>query len=201
MTKRFNIYCFGRRSILPMVAADTLVSPRMDKTETKNTGNKRAGFGSRYLGRILGVLATVALILGGGWYYHQQHNPLPAPPMTAQSPGDYISNDQLEARYGVRVTLIAVTAAGGIVDFRYKVVDPQKAAILFNDPANTPILTAVDTGFTLSPTKMGRHHGQMGIKRGAVPFTFYPNVRSAVKPGTRVSVAFGQVHVEPIIAQ
>jgi hypothetical protein len=59
----------------------------------------------------------------------------------------------------------------------------------------------VDSGLTLSPTKMSRHHSQMGMKRGAVPFTFYPNVRGAVKPGTPVSVAFGSINVEPITAQ
>ena len=155
---------------------------------------------SFYLGGILAII-TVGLIIGCGWFYKNQQQPSATPVLSSQTSGNYISNDQLESQYGIRVSLIAVTAAGGIVDFRYKVVDPQKAAILMTGPGSTPILTAVDTGYTLSPTKMGRHHGQMTMKRGAVPFTFYPNVRSAVKPGSLVSVSFGDVKVEPIAAQ
>jgi hypothetical protein len=202
MFKRFNISGLGRRSILPVTAEIVLVSPRMDKTGSKSSGNKpAAGLVSRYFGRILAVLAAIALLIGGGWYYYDQHSPMSVPPMAVQTPSGYISNDQMEAQYGVRITLIAVTAAGGIVDFRYKVIDPQKAAVLLHDPANTPILTAMDSGHTLSPTGMSRHHRQMSMKRGAVPFTFYPNVRGAVKPGTLVSVAFGNIKVEPIAAQ
>ena len=120
--------------------------------------------------------------------------------MAALAPENSISRDQLEAQYGIRITLIAVTGGGGIVDFRYQIVDPQKATLLLHDPANTPILTVVDTGLTLAPTKMSRHHSEMSMKRNAVPFIFYPNVRNAVKPGTPVSVAFGKIKVEPIVA-
>jgi hypothetical protein len=144
-------------------------------------------------------VAAIALLIGGCYFYNQRTAPLT--PVAAQTPGGYISNDQLESEYGIRITLIAVAAQGGIVDFRYKVVDSTKATPLLHDPANTPILTAMDTGYALSPTGMSRHHKQMSMKRGAVPFSFYPNVRSAVKPGTLVSVAFGKIKVEPIAAQ
>jgi hypothetical protein len=166
----------------------------------KSDDNKPAPLVFRYFGVILAILVASTLLIGAGWYFYSQ-NEIPMPPIVVKAPINYISNDQLEAQYGIRVTLIAVTAVGGIVDFRYKVVDPAKSELLLHDPAKTPILTAVDSGLTLSPTKMSRHHSQMGMKRGAVPFTFYPNVRGAVKPGTPVSVAFGSINVEPITAQ
>lgn len=202
MTKLFKIPGFGLASVLTIPAPGVMASARMAETKSKSAGNKRGRTVFRNFAGTLAVLAVIALLIGGGWYYYHQHNPMSVPPMAAQTPTSYITNDQLEAQYGVRVTLIAVTAQGGIVDFRYKVADPGKAAILLHDPANAPIiLTAVDSGNTLSPTQMSRHHSQRGMKRGAAPFTFYPNVRSAVKPGTPVSVAFGKIKVEPIAAQ
>jgi hypothetical protein len=200
MKKQFIIPGFGITAVLTIPAPGVIVLPLMDKTEILTTGSTHAWFSFRHFGRIVAVLTTLALLTGGGWYYYNKRM-APITPLATQTPAGYISNDQLEAQYGIRITLIGVTAAGGIVDFRYKVVDPVKAGALLRDPANTAILTAVDSGLSLSPTQMGRHHKQMGMKRGAVPFTFYPNVRSAVKSGTRVSVAFGQVRVEPIIVQ
>jgi hypothetical protein len=201
MIKQFNIPGFGITALLTIPAPSVVASSRISMAEMKNTDNERAKPSSHHFGRILSVLAVIALLIGGGWYYYQQHNPVPSSPIVGQTPTNYITNDQLEAQYGVRVTLIAVTAVGGIVDFRYKVSDPVKAATLLHDPANAPTLTAIDSGLTLSGTQMSRHHKQMGMKRGAVPFTFFPNVRGAVKPGVPVSVAFGKIKVEPIVAQ
>ncbi len=195
MTKRFNIPGFGFSAILSMPASGGMISNRMTKTDSYH----KARLTSRNLVRLIAVVAAIALLIAGCYYYSQRTAPLP--PIAVQTSGNYITNDQLEAQYGVRVTLIAVTAVGGIVDFRYKVTDPTKAGALLHDPANSPTLTAVDSGLTLSGTQMSRHHSQRGMKRGAVPFTFFPNVRGAVKPGTLVSVAFGKIKVEPIAAQ
>lgn len=198
MTKRFQIPGISRDTILPMSSAGTLPHP-MQQATTISAAHKQA-VPSRYFRRVLTGLAAIALLSAGGWTYYNRHL-LPVPPAVIQPVGDYISNDQLEAQYGVRVTLISVIAVGGIVDFRYKVVDPAKADILLHNPDNAPVLTAMDSGLTLTPTQMSRHHKQMSMKRGAVPFNFYPNVRNAVKAGTPVSVAFGKIKVEPIAAQ
>ncbi|NJD05334.1 MAG: hypothetical protein FIA97_02410 [Methylococcaceae bacterium] len=152
---------------------------------------------------VLGIAVAIAGLAAAGYFGWHRWSGSPSVPETKApiTAGDMISQADQEARYGIKITLIAVTGGGGIVDFRYQIADPQKAASLLNDPSNTPILTAVNSGLTLSPTQMGRHHSQMGMKRGAIPFTFYPNVRGAVIPGAPVSVAFGKVRVEPILAQ
>jgi len=200
MKKQFIIPGFGKTAVLTIPEPGVIVLPLMDKTEILTTGSTHAWFGFRHFGRIVAVLTALALLTGGGWYYYNKRM-AQITPLATQTPAGFISNDQLEAQYGVRVTLIAVTAQGGIVDFRYKVVDPTKAASLLHDPANTPILTVIGSGQSLSPTGMSRHHRQMNMKRGAVPFSFYPNVRGVVKPGVPVSVAFGKINVEPIVAQ
>lgn len=151
------------------------------------------------MGRVIAVLVTIASLIGSGWYYYHQRTTSPATTMIA--PGDYISKSQLAERYGLQITRIGVTAAGGIIDLRYKILDAVKASPLLSDPTTLLTLVAVDSGLTLNPARMGRSHDRIRMKNGAVPFNFYPNARGAVKPGTLVSVAFGKIKVEPIAAQ
>jgi len=200
MNTQKNIWGFELNSIMTTTSLETTAF--VVYQSIRGSGNSvtkvEKGLSSKGY-RVAAGLLVAALSVCSGCTVDQQQTAKAQP--ASQSTSGYISNDQLEAQYGIRVMLIGVSAAGGIVDFRYKVSDPVKAATLLQDPANTAVLTAVDTGLSLTPTHMGRHHGQMAGKRGAVPFNFYPNVRGAVKHGTLVSVAFGKIKVEPIAAQ
>jgi hypothetical protein len=104
----------------------------------------------------------------------------------------------LETQYGIQVTQVNLTAAGGLVDFRFKVLDAAKARKLLGNPANVPVLVAGD-----SPPLMPPHHALHGAKfgDGLVYFILYPNVRSAVKPGAEVTVAMGDVRLGPVTVQ
>jgi hypothetical protein len=104
----------------------------------------------------------------------------------------------LETQHGIQVTQVHLTAAGGLVDFRFKVLDAAKARKLLGDPANAPVLIAGD-----NPPLMPPHHALHGAKfgEGVVYFILYPNVRSAVKPGSEVVVAMGDVRLGPVTAQ
>ena len=109
-----------------------------------------------------------------------------------------ISPKTLEERFGLRITLIAVTAGGGIIDFRYKVLDKKKAGFLLGD--GMPTLIGEATGITvLPPAHVMKHNAQ--IENGANYFMFYPNTRNAVKPGDHVSVVIGSIRLDPIIVQ
>ena len=39
------------------------------------------------------------------------------------------------------------------------------------------------------------------LQKDAACFLLYPNARNAIRPGTRVAVAFGDVTVEPVVAR
>jgi hypothetical protein len=125
--------------------------------------------------------------------------PVPVAPEAAQAEPQYLPLSQLAEQYGIQITLIAVTAAGGLVDFRFKVLDPDKARKLVGEPPTMPALVAPGSGLNLMPA-----HNMMQaihLKKNAVSYALYPNVRGAVKPGTPVSVAFNQLRVEPVTAQ
>jgi hypothetical protein len=110
-----------------------------------------------------------------------------------------ISANELEERYGLRVRLIGVTAGGGMIDFRLKILDAEKARRFLQDPANLPRLIAVESGTTLVPSQ-GMDE-DMPWEAGGVLFFLVPNSGGAIRPGSPVSVVFDDVRLEPAVAQ
>ncbi len=128
-----------------------------------------------------------------------------------------ISAETLEQEYGLKITLVAVTSAGGLVDLRYRVIDPQKAALLLTDESRMPSLliegycltpSAVSTspddtndGYQSDVMLMSDSHMRTRLLPGRVYFMLFPNQQNIVKPGTPIVVAFGDIHLEPILAK
>jgi len=110
-----------------------------------------------------------------------------------------ISAAEFEQQYGLRVRLIGVTAGGGLVDFRLKVLDVEKAKQILSDPEMIPslIIPEQDVTLTASPEL-----DQVGtISEGGIYFILFENAGGAVEPGTPVTVNFGDFQLEPIPAQ
>lgn len=108
-----------------------------------------------------------------------------------------ISARELEELYGVRVTLIGVTAGGGLVDLRFKILDAQKAMRLLEDHDNMPAL--IPEGSDVRLGIPGVHGAE--YQTGRVYYMLYGNANGIVQPGKPVSVAFGNIVLEPINAQ
>lgn len=115
-------------------------------------------------------------------------------------PETVISNDMLEQEYGIRVTLVGVTAAGGMVDVRYKVIDPVKAAQLV-DEEDGGIMPMVYVGNGDVMLMADMHMRDQQLIAGRTYFNLIPNTQNAVKRGTVVTIAFGDIAVEPTLAQ
>ena len=129
----------------------------------------------------------------------------PSVPLPAQAPvngahavrtkPDIPPPTEIETRNGIQITQVALTAAGGLVDFRFKVLNAAKASKLFATPANVPVLMAEG-----EPPLMPPHHAMRGAKfgEGNILFILYPNVRGAIKHGAEVMVAVGDVRLGPV---
>ena len=117
----------------------------------------------------------------------------------AQSEVKTILPAELVERYGIQITQIGVTAAGGLVDLRYKVLDPNKARDLLGDPAKGLSLIVADSGLKLMPSQHMMRSTR--VQAGALSYLLFPNVRGAVQPGKPLSVAFGDLRVGPLTAQ
>lgn len=123
----------------------------------------------------------------------------PSSPARAARPAARISAATLEERFGLRIDRVAVTGSGGLVDLRFTVLDQRKARLVLPDPGHPPTLVAEETGQVLAAP----HHGAMRsvrLRKDAACYVLYPNARNAVRPGTRVSVAFGEVRVKSVVA-
>jgi hypothetical protein len=106
----------------------------------------------------------------------------------------------LEEQYGVRVNLIAVTAAGGLVDLRLKVVDAGKARQLVKDAASYPALVVLGSDAVLTAPEESRSQ-VLKLGNGEMIMSLFPNTRSAVKPGAKVAIQFGAMRLEPMVVK
>lgn len=111
-----------------------------------------------------------------------------------------ISRKQLANEYGIRLTLVGVTAAGGLVDLRFKITDAEKAKKLFDDPAVMPAVVAEPTGTVLEPPH-GGHNSRVTPTSGASYFILIGNAGGVVQRGVPVSVVINNVRVEHILAE
>ena len=97
----------------------------------------------------------------------------------------------IEDRYGIHVTMVAVTAGGGVVDFRFQVVDPEKANIYMHGPTSElPILIVGKSGTRIDP-RPHTHH--VNYEFGRTYYTIYRNPRGVVEPGSQISVQIGDL--------
>ncbi len=110
-----------------------------------------------------------------------------------------ISQVALEEKYGLRVNLIAVTAAGGFVDVRLKIVDGDKLKLLLADKSNFPTLYT-QQGVILNASEDTRSQ-EIEFVSGGNLFVMYPNSGNAVKQDTPVTILFGNIALEPIHAR
>jgi ABC-type Na+ efflux pump permease subunit len=111
-----------------------------------------------------------------------------------------LSLSALEAQYGLRVSLIAVTAAGGLVDVRLKVVDAEKAKQLLKDAASYPALMVPSSDTVLTAPEESRAQ-ELKLENGGMIMLLFPNTSNAMKPGANVTVLFGDIRLEPVVAK
>jgi hypothetical protein len=107
-----------------------------------------------------------------------------------------ITQSTLEENYGLRVQLLAVTAAGGLVDLRLQIVDADKAKAFLQDSANFPALR-VGEGVVLR-TSEDVAKQEIQFENGKSIFVLYPNSANTLKPGDPVNIVFGDRQVEAI---
>ncbi len=142
---------------------------------------------------LLVILAVVAGGFAGRAWWNHRHDDI-------RSGTTLVDADGMAAHYGIHISLIAVTAAGGLVEFRYQVVDPDRASVLVHDPDLSPALVVEETGETLVMSAPGHHHGT-DLKLGGTYFFLLANAHSALHPRSHVTVVIGKVRQEHIPAQ
>jgi hypothetical protein len=151
--------------------------------------------------RLLGYLTGIALVAGvAGVVLGLPHASSGKQPAAANVPASWarpvVSRSALVDRSGVKITQLAVTGAGGLVDLRYQVFDPDKANAL-HDKATPPALVDEQTGLVVHELFMGHsHHGS--YKTGVTYYLVFENPGNWVHRGSEVTVLLGNAQVEHV---
>ncbi|MFZ5799349.1 MAG: hypothetical protein ACYCYR_11145 [Desulfobulbaceae bacterium] len=106
-------------------------------------------------------------------------------------------------RWGIEITSLRMTAAGHMIDFRYRVLDPEKARPLF-DRRNKAYLIDEASGKVLSvPTtaKIGPLRTTGDIKEGRIYWMFFGNTTGLVKAGSKATVVIGDFRAEHLVVE
>lgn len=110
----------------------------------------------------------------------------------------------LEEQWGVEVVGIRQSAAGYMLDFRYRVLDAEKATPLL-DRRIKPELVVAKSGATLKvpvPPKIGAlRQSAKFVKADRNYFILFSNPGRHVIPGDQVSVVIGEFKAENLTVQ
>jgi len=109
-----------------------------------------------------------------------------------------ITQAEIEARYGIRFTQIAMTADGGLVDIRYVVVDSENAMATMMDGTNNPVLIA-SNGLKVSTETTMTHKIEHEV--GRTYWMLYYNTKNALHPGSVVDLQIGDLLIENVKVQ
>lgn len=110
----------------------------------------------------------------------------------------------LREQWGIEVKGIRLSAAGYMLDFRYRVVDAEKAATLINPKLKPRLIdqrrqAVLDTPV---PPKVGPlRQTRAPVKEGATYFMFFANPGRGVSAGDAVAVALGDITLDGLIVQ
>lgn len=129
-----------------------------------------------------------------------------APASAVASPAAAGATTEVEATYGIKVEGLRLTAAGSMLDFRYRVLDAQKAAPLLNgkiqpallDEARGAKLGVPDTP-TLGRIRQTSRNGVIHTDRSY--FIMFGNPGKALQSGDKVSLLLGPVKVTDLVVQ
>jgi len=161
---------------------------------------KRSGLFLKNNRRGVTLLASLALLIGVElWLFASSRPALPANPPPLDRDLTSLPQSAFEEATGVRVTLVAVTGQGGLIDLRYQVIDPDKAAIV-HDPEKPPTIVDEATGQTFD--KLWMQHGHSGeLDPGATYYLILVNPNGGIKSGDLVSILIGNFRLEHVIAK
>ncbi len=116
---------------------------------------------------------------------------------------DKNAGDLLAQKWGIRLLPLRSTAAGNMLDFRYRVLDARKSAALFRRETK-PYLLHQRSGKVLAvpnTAKIGPLRNSDTPQEGRNYWMFFRNTGHLVSKGDKVTVIIGEFRVEDIVVE
>jgi len=162
----------------------------------------RAGYLASRRVRLFGALTGIvvaALVASLVLVFTHRTPSRAAPNVPASWARPVVSAASLADRSGVKITYVAVTGGGGLVDLRFQVIDPDKANSL-HDPARPPAVVDEVSGLVVHDLLMS--HSHTGVFKPGVTYYFvFNNPGNWVRRGARVVVLLGDAQVEHVVVR
>lgn len=110
----------------------------------------------------------------------------------------------MEAQWGIEIKSLRRTAAGHLLDFRFKIIEPAKAALLLRRE-DKPYLIDQASGMKL-PVPVMPNIGALRsttVKPEAnrVYFILFSNAGDLIKSGSKVSIVMGDFKAENLLVE
>jgi hypothetical protein len=121
----------------------------------------------------------------------------------ADKPDSKLQENMLRENWGIKVESTRLSAGGYMVDFRYRVLDADKAAPIL-DRKVKPYLVDQASGATFivpNPPKVGQLRSGKNIKEDKIYFIFFANPGRYIKSGNKVTVAIGDCKIQNLTVQ
>jgi hypothetical protein len=109
----------------------------------------------------------------------------------------------MKREWGIEIMYVRQTSAGYMLEFRYKVLDADKAAALF-ERQTKPLLTHVDSGAILvvtTPAKTGALRNSNTPIAGNTYWMFFANPGKLVQVGDQVNIEIGEFSADGIFVK
>jgi len=109
----------------------------------------------------------------------------------------------VKRRFGIDVIGVRLTAAGYMLEFRYRVLDPERARPVFKRQTK-PVLVDEQTGGRFhvpTPPTVGPLRNSNQPLAGHTYWMMFANPGRFIKPGQRVSVVIGDLRVEHLVVE
>lgn len=110
----------------------------------------------------------------------------------------------LEQNHGIEIMSIRSSSGGQMIDFRYKVIDADKAQFLMNRDVKPYLLDPVNGAkfFVPSYPKVGSMRAMSSSpKEGRVYFILFSNHGGVIDTGKNVTVVIGDLKIENLVIQ
>lgn len=113
------------------------------------------------------------------------------------------SESVMEKTWGIRPLNVRLTASDHFLDFRYRILDPDKAAMLTKRDKKAYLIDqASGKRVTVPVTKLGPLRGtDVKPKKDRVYVVLFSNTDNTVKKGSKVTIVIGDFRAENLVVE
>ena len=158
----------------------------IDRGQLKSPRRRRLQ--ALYLGATLALLVAVGAWAFASLQFGRHESETPA-----------ASQSNFEQATGVQLVRIAVTAGGGMLDLRYRVLDPDKA-IVVHDKQKPPTIIHEASGQSASRPWMP-HHSSKELQSARTYYELIVNPGGVIRRGDRVTLVVGDTRLTHVVVQ